>query len=115
MPITPRSFHPMPGRTRAPRVANPPVCWTPTALNARLQAERALRSLPRRTWGISAEGRSELARIVVEVDQGRLGQDAATDALRELTLRLGAHRQAQEAVQRSRTRAPFEPRHRFGH
>jgi hypothetical protein len=84
-----------------PRLGRPatsaPVTWSPVALSARLEAERALRALPRRPWGISADGRKAIGRIVAEVEHRQLSLDAATTRLRDLTLRLHQHRLAEES------------------
>jgi hypothetical protein len=65
-----------------------PRMWTPSALHARLAAERALDALPRHPRGVFAEGRSAIARIVVQVEHRNLPQEIAADRLRELTSRL---------------------------
>ena len=73
-----------------------PVTWSPVALSARLDAERALRALPRRPWGIYADARKAIGRIVAEVEHRQLSLDASTLQLRDLTLRLHRHRLAEE-------------------
>jgi len=83
-------------RTTHSPVPPSPVTWSPVALCARLEAERALRALPRRPWGISADGRRAIGRIVAEVEHRQLSLDAATTQLRDLTLRLHQHRLADE-------------------
>lgn len=59
-----------------------PVTWSPTALNSRLEAERAVRGLGLRA---PAEARRRIASIVTLVDQRRLAQKAAAAQLRGVT------------------------------
>lgn len=79
-----------------------PVTWSPSALNARLDAEQALRALPRRTHGIAADARTGVRRIVSEVDRRQVTLPAATDRLRALTARLRQHRHIEDAAARPR-------------
>ena len=81
-----------------------PVMWSPPALNARLEAQNALRTLPRRPCGVSAEARHEIRRIVAAVDRRELTQGAATAQLRGLTTRLHQHRRVQRSIQTPRAR-----------
>lgn len=67
-----------------------PVMWSPPALLARLQAERALEALPRRPRGIAAEARAGIRRIVRLVERGLLPLSDATVQLQQLTERLRA-------------------------
>ena len=83
-----------------------PFVWTPSALSARLEAERALDDMPRRHWGISAEASSNLARIVAQVEQRILPQEAATEELRELAGRLVTHQRVQQVIRRGSEPTP---------
>lgn len=74
-----------------------PVTWSPTALNARLDAERALHALPRRARGFGADARIAISRIIAGVEHRRLTLRAATTQLRALTLRLREYHAAREA------------------
>ena len=67
-----------------------PVTWSPPALLARLQAERALAAFPRRPQGIAAEARAGIRRIVRLVERGLLPLSDATAQLQQLTERLRA-------------------------
>ena len=74
-----------------------PVTWSPTALNARLDAERALHALPRRARGFGADARIAISRIIAGVEHRRLTLRAATTQLRAITLRLREYHAAREA------------------
>jgi hypothetical protein len=78
-----------PGVETAP--AGTPVMWSPAALNARLEAERALQALPRRTVGIAVEARVLISRVVALVERRELSLPAATARLRDLTARIEQH------------------------
>jgi hypothetical protein len=75
-----------------------PVAWSPPALNARLDAERALHALSRRRREISVDARRAIHRIVDRVERRQLTLRAATDQLRSLTARLHQHRRLDEAT-----------------
>lgn len=77
-----------------------PVTWSPPALRARLEAERALRALPRRTRGVPAEARTRIRRIVAMVEERRLPLRAATTQLQAVAARLREYRRAVEASRR---------------
>lgn len=70
--------------------------WSPTALHARLRAQQAADTLPRRAGGFSAEARAGIRRIIADVEQRRLSMSAAAEQLRALTLRLRDYRRALE-------------------
>lgn len=77
-----------------------PCVWTPTALKARLEAQRAVNALARSPWDVSAKARSTLTRIVTHVERRILSQESAAEQLRELTTRLVRHRRTQDAIRR---------------
>ena len=79
-----------------------PVMWSPVALSARLEAERALESAGPRSWAICARARTEISRVVTAVGHRQLSLSAATAKLRDLTDRLTLHRLAEESRRRSR-------------
>ena len=93
--------------TLLPPAASMPPVWSPPTMNARLSTQQALDAIPRRTWGISAEARVMLARIVADVDRRALTQPDATDQLRELTRCLLLHRQAEDAIENGCDRSPW--------
>jgi hypothetical protein len=74
-----------------------PVMWSPVALRARLEAERALESVGPRSWAICARARAEISRVVTAVGRRQLSLSAATVKLRDLTERLQLHRLAEES------------------
>ncbi|TDN91384.1 hypothetical protein [Microbacterium sp. BK668] len=74
-----------------------PVTWSPVALNARLDAQRALEALPRRSTGVAARARSTLGRIVSQVNRREIEQHSAIAELRELTARLSEHRAVEQS------------------
>ena len=65
-----------------------PVTWSPVALNARLDAERALHALPRLPLHVVAEARLTVGRIISQVERRELTQAEATDQLRDVAHRL---------------------------
>lgn len=73
-----------------------PVMWSPIALNARLDAERALLALPRQNWGASADARRALRRVIVQVERRELSMGAAAQQLRLVTCGLTQYRRDQE-------------------
>ncbi|WP_214465862.1 hypothetical protein [Microbacterium flavescens] len=81
----------------SPAHESAPVTWSPSALNARLDAEAALRALPRRPWGISADARAQISRVVAQVERRHLSLRAATAELRDLATRLHQHRLVEAA------------------
>jgi len=66
----------------------PPVTWSPVALRARLEAQRALHAMPRRPRGRAATARMTVDRIVTQVEQRRLSMPIAAEALRAVTVDL---------------------------
>jgi len=74
-----------------------PVMWSPVALRARLEAERALESLGHRSWSICARARSEITRVVARVGRRELSLSAATAQLCDLAERLHLHLLAEES------------------
>ena len=74
-----------------------PVMWSPSALNARLDAERALQALPRRTAGIAVEARVLISRVITLVERRELSLRAATVRLRDVTARLDQHRLVEDS------------------
>ncbi len=87
-----------------------PVMWSPVALSARLEAERALASLGHRSWAICARARSEISRVVARVARRQLSLSAATAQLRDLTERLRLHRLAEESRRGRRQWQLLHPR-----
>ena len=71
----------VPTHLRHGEIQTMPSVLTPTALKARLEAQHALRALPRHLGGIAAAARSTLARIVACVEQRILPQEAAAEQL----------------------------------
>ncbi len=94
------------GPPARPEIRTVPCVWTPTTLKARLEAQLALDALPRHPWGNSAAARSTLARIVAQVEQRILAQEAAAEQLRELTISLARQRRSDERMPRTRSRRP---------
>lgn len=84
-------------RERPHRARTTPLMWSPSALHARLRAQQAADTLPRRARGFGAEARAGIRRIVTDVEQRRLSLSAATEQLRALTLRVRDYRRAIEA------------------
>jgi hypothetical protein len=87
-----------------------PVMWSPVALSARLEAERALESLGHRSWAICARARSEIRGVVARVARRQLSLSAATAQLRDLTERLQLHRLAEESRRGPRQWQLLHPR-----
>jgi hypothetical protein len=87
-------------RADAQSRSSTPFTWSPSALHARLNAQRALDALPRRIRGFSAEARVRIRRIIAQVESRHLTVRAATTELRELAERLRAHRRIHEAQRR---------------
>lgn len=87
----------------APKLANDPhddivpVTWSPSALNARLDAEQALHALPRRAGGLAVEARVMISRVIALVERRELSLSAATARLRDLTARLDQQRHVEDA------------------
>lgn len=73
-----------------------PVMWSPSALNARLEAEHALQGLPR-TCGPAVEARALIRRVITLVERRELSLRAATERFRALTARLDQHRLVEDA------------------
>jgi len=94
-----------------------PVMWSPVALSARLEAERALESLGHRSWAICDRARTEIRRVVAMVGSRQLSLSAATEQLRDLAERLRLHRLTEESRrgprewQLLRVRTHETPRH----
>lgn len=84
-----------------------PVTWSPVALNARLDAERALHAAPRLPLRIVAEARLTVGRIIAQVERRELTQGDATEQLREVAHRLTEARHVEEAAHASRADAPL--------
>ncbi len=93
-------------RAERPRT---PVMWTPPALNARLEAQNALRMLPQRPWGISAEALHEIRRIIAQVERRALTQRAAMTQLRDLTTRLDQQHRLELSRRAARDRQLLRP------
>ena len=79
-----------------------PVTWSPVALNARLEAQRAAEALGHRSWVVCARARSEIKRITSKVDARQLDMGVAIAQLRALTKRLEEHRFIEETRSRPR-------------
>src|SRR4051794_22434139 len=75
----------------------PPVMRSPVALSARLEAERSLEALGRRSWTICVRARAEINRVVAAVGRRQVSLSAATAQLRRLTERLDLPRLAEDS------------------